>query len=94
VIPVLAATAPPGATLHVTHDGRLESASSGNGATIVVRGVPLESMNLFVRGDRVVAPLKEPFAVAGETRPADTAVSIDHTTGEVAHVGQNWWLSP
>jgi hypothetical protein len=94
VIPALAATAPPGTTLHVTHNGRLESASSGNGATMVVRGVPLDSMNLYVRGDRVVAPLKEPFAVAGEMRPADTAVSIDLTTGDVALAGKNWWLSP
>jgi len=94
VIPALAATAPPGATLHVTHNGRLESASSGNGATMVVRGVPLDSMNLFVRGDRVVAPLKEPFAVADEMRPADTAVSIDLTTGDVVLAGKNWWLSP
>ena len=94
VIPALATTAPAGATLHVTHDGRLESASSGNGATMVVRGVPLDSMNLFVRGDRVVAPLREPFAVAGEMRPADTAVSIDLTTGDVALAGKHWWLSP
>jgi hypothetical protein len=94
VIPALAATAPPGTTLHVTHNGRLESASSGNGATMVVRGVPFDSMNLYVRGDRVVAPLKEPFAVAGEMRPADTAVSIDLTTGDVALAGKNWWLSP
>jgi hypothetical protein len=92
VIPALATTAPPGATLRV-HNGRLESASSGNGATMVVRGVPLDSMNLFVRGDRVVAPLKEPFAVAGEMRPADTGVSIDLTTGDVALAGKNWWLS-
>jgi hypothetical protein len=94
VIPALATTAPPGTTLHVTHNGRLESASSGNGATMVVRGVPLDSMNLFVRGDRVVASLKEPFAVAGEMRPADTGVSIDLTTGDVALAGKNWWLSP
>jgi hypothetical protein len=94
VIPALAATAPPGATLHVTHDGRLERASSGNGATMVVRGVPLNSMHLYVRGDRVVAPLTEPFAVAGEMRPADTGVSIDLTTGDVALAGKNWWLSP
>jgi hypothetical protein len=93
-IPALAATAPAGAALDVTHDGRLERASSGNGATMVVRGVPLDSMNLFVRGDRVVAPLKQPFAVAGEMRPADTAVSIDLTTGDVALAGKNWWLSP
>ncbi len=94
VIPALATTAPPGATLHVTDNGRLESASSGNGATMVVRGVPLNSMNLYVRGDRVAAALKEPFAVAGEMRPADTAVSIDLTTGDVALAGKNWWLSP
>ena len=65
VIPALAATAPPRTTLRVTHNGRLESAP-GNGATMVVRGVPLNSMNLYVRGARVVALLKEPFAVAGE----------------------------
>jgi hypothetical protein len=93
VIPALATTAPPGATLHVTHNGRLERASSGNGATMVVRGVALDSMHLYVRGDRVVAPLKQPFAVAGEMRPADTAVSIDLTTGDVALAGKNWWLS-
>ena len=90
VIPALAATAPPGTTLRVTHNGRLESAASGNGATMVVRGVPLNSMNLYVRGDRVVALLKEPFAVAGEMRPADTGVSIDLTTGDVALAGKNW----
>jgi hypothetical protein len=93
VIPALATTAPAGATLHVTHDGQLESASSSNGATMVVRGVPPDSMHLLVRGDRVVAPLKEPFAVAGEMRPADTGVSIDLTTGDVALAGKNWWLS-
>ena len=92
-IAALATTAPAGATLHVTGDGRLESTSSGNGAAMVVRGVPLDSMNLFVRGDRVVAPLKEAFAVAGEMRPADTAVSIHLKTGEVALAGKNWWLS-
>jgi hypothetical protein len=92
VIPALATTAPPGTTLRVTHNGRLESAS-GNGATMVVRGVPLNCMNLYVRGDRVVAALKEPFAVAGEMRPADTGVSIDLTTGDVALAGKNWWLS-
>jgi len=93
VIPALATTAPAGTTLYVTDNGRLEGAS-GNGATMVVRGVPLNSMNLYVRGDRVVAPLKEPFAVAGEMRPADTGVSIDLTTGDVALAGKNWWLSP
>jgi hypothetical protein len=92
-IPALAATAPAGAALDVTRNGRLERASSGNGATMVVRGVALDSMNLFVRGDRVVAPLKQPFAVAGEIRPADTPVSIDLTTGDVALAGKNWWLS-
>jgi hypothetical protein len=34
--------------------------------------------------------LKEPFAVAGEMRPADTDVSIDLTTGDVALAGKNW----
>jgi hypothetical protein len=91
VIPALAATAPPGTTLRVAHNGRLESAT-GSGATMVVRGVPLNSMHLYVRGDRVVAPLTEPFAVAGEMRPADTGVSIDLATGDVALAGKNWWL--
>jgi hypothetical protein len=94
VIPALATTAPPGTKLYMTDNGRLEHTTSGNGATMVVRGVPLNSMHLDVRGDRVVAPLTEPFAVAGEMQPADTGVSVDLTTGEVALAGKNWWLSP
>jgi hypothetical protein len=93
VIPALATTAPPGTRLYVTDNGRLERAA-GDGATMVVRGVPLNSTDVYFRGDHVVAALKEPFAVAGEMRPADTGVSIDLTTGDVALTGKNWWLSP
>jgi hypothetical protein len=92
-IPALAATAPPGAMLHVSGDGRLESTSSGDGATMIVHGVPLNSMNLFVRSDHVVASLKEPFLVAGEMQPADTGVRIDLATGDVSLAGKNWWLA-
>jgi hypothetical protein len=76
VIPALAATAPAGATLHVTHDGRLESASSGNGATMVVRGVPLDSMHLYSsrRSRRCAAE----GAVRGGGRNAAGGYSREH----------------
>jgi hypothetical protein len=84
---------PPGVTLSVANDGRLEAIGSGHGQTIMVRGVPLTSMlyvdagcgcvfaaSLFVRGDHVVAALKEPFVVAGEMRrPAPGSVSTLRT---------------
>jgi hypothetical protein len=92
-IPTLAATAPAGVTLSVADDGRVERISSGYGQTIVVRGVPLNSMNFYLRGDQVVAPLAEAFMVAGETRPADTGVRIDLSTGAVSLASKNRWLS-
>jgi hypothetical protein len=93
-IPALATSAPPGIALRVTDNGRLEAMTSGNGAPIVVRGVPLNTMNLVVRGDHVIAALKEPFTVAGAMQPIDTGVDIDLTSGAIALAGKNWWLSP
>jgi hypothetical protein len=93
VIPALSTMAPHGVTLFVTSSGRVERINSGYGQTIVVRGVPLDSMNLYVRGDQVVAALAVPYTVAGELRPAQTGVRIDLSTGGVALAGKNWWLS-
>jgi len=92
-IPTLSATAPAGVTLWVAGDGRVERINSGYGQTIVVRGVPLNSMHFYLRGDQVVASLAEPFAVAGETRPAETGVRIDLSTGAISLASKNWWLS-
>jgi hypothetical protein len=92
-VPRLATTAPAGVTLDVTSDGRLERITSGDGQTIVVRGVPLNSMNFYVRGDKVVAALADPSTVEGEMRPAGTGVRIDLSSGDVALAGKNWWLS-
>jgi hypothetical protein len=93
VVPALSTMAPPGVTLLVTNNGRLETMSSGHGQTIVVRGVPLNSMNLSLRGDQVVAVLAAPFPVAGEMRPADTGVQIDFPSGGITLARKNWWLS-
>jgi hypothetical protein len=93
VVPALATTAPAGVTLSIVSDGRVERIASGNGQTIVVRGVPLNSMNLYVRGDQVVAALAESFMVGGEMRPAETGVRIDLASGAVSLAGKNWWLS-
>ncbi len=82
-IPALATAAPPGVTLSVATDGRLEGIDSGHGQTIVVRGVPLNSKNFHLQGEQVVSELAEPFIVAGEMRPAGTAVRIDVPTGNV-----------
>lgn len=105
-VPTLATTAPPGVTLSVANDGRLVAIGSGHGQTIVVCGVPLTSMlyvdvgrgcvfaaSLYIRGDHVVAALKEPFVVGGEMQPAGTGVSIDLTNGNVSLAGKSWWLS-
>jgi len=92
-VPSLATTAPAGVTLIVADDRRIERITSGNGQTIVVRGVPLNSMNFYVRGDQVVAALAEPFRVAGEMQPAETGVRIDLANGAIALAGKNWWLS-
>jgi len=102
-ISALATSAPPGVTLSVANDGRLAAIGSGHGQMIVVRGVPLSTMryvrsgeysvaaSLYIRGDHVVAALAEPFAVAGEMQPADTAVSIDLKTGNVSLAGEDSW---
>jgi hypothetical protein len=92
-VPTLAATAPAGVTLSIASDGRLERITSGDGQTIVVRGVPLNSMSLYVRGDQVIAALAEPLMVAGEMRPAETGVRIDLASGAISLAGKNWWLS-
>jgi hypothetical protein len=86
-IPALATTAPPGVTLSVANDGRLEGISSGHEQTIVVRGVPLNSKNFHLQGEQVVSELAEPFFVAGEMRPAGTGVRIDLPTGNVSVSG-------
>ena len=83
----------PGVTLLVTSSGRLENMSAGLGQTILVHGVPLNSMNLSLRGDQVVAALAAPFWFADEMRPADTGVQTDLPSGSIALAGKNWWLS-
>jgi hypothetical protein len=93
-LPALATTAPAGVTLFVASDGRLVSINSGHGQTIVVRGVPLDSMNLFIRGDRVVAALARPFKISGTIQTAGTGIRIDLLTGEIRVAEGNWWLSP
>jgi hypothetical protein len=92
-MPALSTMAPPGVTLLVTSNGRLENMSSGHGQTIVVRGVPLNSMNLSLRGDQVVAALAAPFMVDGEMRPAATGVQVDLPSGGIVLARKNWWLS-
>jgi hypothetical protein len=93
VVPVLSTTAPPGVTLFVKSNGELDRLNSGDGQTIMVRGVPLSSMNLYLRDTgTVVAALAVPFMVAGEMQPAGTGVRTDLITGEVSLAGKNWWL--
>jgi len=92
-VPELSTEAPAGATLFVSGDGRLDRMNSGHGQTIVVRGVPLNSMNFYVRGEQVVAALAEPFPVAGELQPAGTGVEIGLAAGTISLAGKNWWLS-
>ena len=72
-------TAPPGVTLEVANDGRLERIGSGHGQTIVVRGVPLNSKNFRLQGDEVASELAQPFVVAGAPRVDATvrAAAID-----------------
>jgi hypothetical protein len=91
-VPSLATTAPAGITLAVASDGRVERITSGNGQTIVIRGVPLNSMNFYVRRDAVVAALAEPFLVEGEMQPVETGVRVDLSSGAVSLAGENWWL--
>jgi hypothetical protein len=92
-VPALATTAPAGVTLSIAGDGRVERIASGHGQTIVVRGVPLNTMSLYVRGDQVVAALAAPFMVAGEMQSAETGVRIDLANGAISLAGKNWWLS-
>jgi hypothetical protein len=91
-IPALATTAPAGITLAVASDGRVERITSGNGQTIVVRGVPLNTMNFYVRRDGVVAALAGPCLVDGEMQPVGTGVRVDLSSGAVSLAGKNWWL--
>ncbi len=56
-VPELSTEAPAGVTLYVAENGRLERISSGHGQTIIVGGVPLNSMNFYVRGEDAVARL-------------------------------------
>jgi hypothetical protein len=89
----ISAFAPGGVTLWITDEGHLERINSGHGQTIIVRGVPLNSMNFYLRRDRVVAALAQPFTVSGLMLPAETGVQIDLTTGAVSAAAKNWWLS-
>ena len=86
-IPSLSTTAPSGVTLTVANDGRLEGMSSGDDQTIVVRGVPLNSMNFHLQGEQVISQLADRFQVAGEMRLAGTGVRIDLPTGQVSILG-------
>jgi len=92
-LPLLAATAPGGVTLFVADDGRLEMINSGNGRTIAVRGVPLNSMNFYIRGDKAVAALAEDFIADGALLSKETGVEIDLKTGHVTRASKNWWLA-
>jgi hypothetical protein len=83
-IPVLQTMAPGGVTLDVADDGRLLRIGSGHGQTIVVHGVPLNSKVFELQGEVVGSELAEPFAVAGEMRPASTAIRIHLATGDVS----------
>ena len=83
-IPVLDTMAPVGTTLYVASDGRLVRIGSGHGQTIVVRGVPLNSITFALEDKVVVSELAEPFAVAGETRQVGTTVRIDLATDKVS----------
>jgi hypothetical protein len=83
-IPVLDTMAPAGVTLDVASDGRLVRIGSGHGQTIVVRGVPLNSRTFELHGEVIASELAESFAVAGEMRPAGTAIRIDLATGDTS----------
>jgi hypothetical protein len=89
----LSTTAPGGVTLLLTEDGRLKGINSGLGKTMVVHGVPLNTMNINVTDKAAMGALAEPFIVAGERQPAGTAVRIDLEGGTVSLAGAGWWLS-
>jgi hypothetical protein len=86
-IPALATIAPPGVTLSVANDGRLERIGSGHGQTILVHGMPLNSKSFEVRGRLVASELSEPFVVAREIRPVGTKVRIDLQSSHVTLLG-------
>jgi hypothetical protein len=81
-VPILDTTAPPGVTLSIADDGRLENIGSGHGQVITVRGLPLSSTEFRVHDDQIIAELAEPSMVAGETLPAGTSVLLDLPTGD------------
>jgi hypothetical protein len=83
-IPALATTAPYGVTLSIADDGRLDHIGSGHGQTIVVRGVPLNSMTFRLQGEEVLSELAEPFDVDGTVRQAGTSVLIHLSSGRVS----------
>jgi hypothetical protein len=89
----LSTWAPAGVTLSVDDDGHIARITSGHGQTIFVQGVPLNSMNFYRRGDKVLAALAQPFMVAGEMRPVDTGVTVDINTGATSLASKHWWLS-
>jgi len=87
-VPAFATTAPPGVTLYVAADGQLVGIGSGHGQEIVIRGIPLDSREMQLRGERVVARLAWAFSLAGAMRPAGTEVEVDLPTGEVSVSGK------
>jgi hypothetical protein len=82
-LPVLATTAPPGVTLHVADDGRLERIGSGHGQIIIVHGLPLSTGDFRLHDDQVIAALAEPSLVGGEMLPIGTSVLVDLPTGDI-----------
>jgi len=64
-VPAFATTAPPGVTLTVSKDGRLERIGSGHGQTITVRGLPLSSKRFRLEGDTVVSEPADSFLLGG-----------------------------
>jgi hypothetical protein len=92
-VPVLGARAPAGVTLYVSHDGRLERINSGHGQTITVHGVPLNSMNFYLRDGKAVAALAEAYRAGDELLPKGTGVAIDLASGTITPVPKNWWLT-
>jgi hypothetical protein len=82
-IPLLATTVPPGVTLSIADDGRLESIGSGHGQVITVRGLPLSSGDFRLHNNQIISELAEPAVVAGETWPAGTGILVDLPTGDV-----------
>jgi len=83
-IPALATTAPPGVTLDIADDGRLDKLDSGHGQTIIVHGLPLNSQHFRLQGEQVASQLAEPFFVAGAMRPAGTGIVVDLPSGQAS----------